>query len=186
MEKIQTKSVQVVINFNKPLFPNQIRGLLLKAIGECNNIFRERRKALPFLKRIFTPHEIYYFNCEWYMFCSYDGKAPMRFCKYALNSEEYPDARYETRYSMSICGIRDYRLYFDVIPGIAKENQFGTLIREYEPISSITIKANMKSSPYWQAVQKKFLDEFVPIIDNLNKKFEATEWVVSFFFYKKY
>jgi hypothetical protein len=25
------------------------------------------------------------------------------------------------------------------------------------------------------------LEEFVPIIDKLNKKIEATEWVVSFF-----
>ena len=175
MEK-NTQSVQAVINFNKPLFCCQIRGLISKAIEECNNIFRERREALPFLRRIFAPYEMYYFNCEWYMFCSWDGKAPMRFCKYSLDPVEYPDAKYEDRYLMSICGVRDYRLYFDVIPGIAKENQFGTMIAEHESVHLITIKANMKSSSKWKRIQTEFLELFVPIVEKINQEEnEATE-----------
>jgi len=54
------------------------------------------------------------------------------------------------RYLISIVGIKNYYLYFNVIPGIAKEYQFGTPIPEKELVSCITIKANMKSSMYWK------------------------------------
>ncbi len=181
MEK-NIKSVQAVITFNKPLFHNQIRDLILEAIGECNNILRERREALPFLRRIFTPYNIYYFGCDWYMFCSYDGKAPMKLCKYTLNSEEYPDAKYETKYLMCICGVRDYRLYFNIIPGIAKEDQFGTMISEHESVGSITIKSNMKSSPKWRRIQAEFLEMIVPIIERIDKERKWDYRIGSLFF----
>lgn len=166
----KTKQVQAVIDFNRPLFHNQIRGLISKAIKECNNIFRERREALPFLRRIFAPHEIYHFNCEWYMFCSWDGKTPMKFCKYSLYPEAYPDAKYENRYLMSIFGLRDCRLYFNVIPGIAAEDQFGTMIAEHESVRTITIKANMKSNHKWERIQAEFLEMFVPIVEKIKQE----------------
>ena len=171
----KTKQVQAIIDFNKPLFHNQIRDLMLDAIKKCNNIFRERREALPFLRRIFAPQEIYHFSCELHMFYSWDGKAPMKSCKYILDPEAYPDAKYENRYLMSIFGLRDYRLYFNVIPGTAAEDQFGTMIAEHESVRIITIKANMKSNHKWERIQAEFLEMFVPIVKEINhEKNEAT------------
>ena len=54
----------------------------------------------------------------------------------------------KNRYFISMVGIKNYYLYFNVIPGISKEYQFGTPISEKELVSCITIKANMKSSMY--------------------------------------
>ena len=71
---------------------------------------------------------------------------------------------------MSIVGLRDVRLYFNVIPGIARENQFGTEMSEKDVVSCITIKANMKSNLHWKQEQAKFLRILVPIIEKMNQK----------------
>jgi hypothetical protein len=87
-----------------------------------------------------------------------------------LNPEEYPDAKYETRYLLSIIGLRNAHLYFNVIPGSARERQFGTEISEKDAVCYITIKANLKSNLHWKQEQAKFLELLVPIIEKMNQK----------------
>lgn len=172
--KEATKSIQAIVNFEKPLSYDGILRLLSEAIKECNEIFEKRWRALPLIRRIFMRRDIYYVYSDKRMYCSYDGKAPMKFYNYTLDVHEFPDAKYENRYLIAICGIRDYLLYFNVIPGIAEENQFGTLISEYESVNCITIKANRKSEPKWRCVQTDFLEMLVPIIERINQeKIEA-------------
>jgi hypothetical protein len=89
---------------------------------------------------------------------------------FTLNSEEFPDAKYETRYLLSIIGLRNAHLYFNVIPGSAREHQFGTEISEKDMVCYITIKANLKSNLHWKQEQAKFLELLVPIIEKMNQK----------------
>ena len=133
---------------------------------ECNGVLRKEWKSIPFLKRIFKFCDVYRFDYNPSRYCSYDGKAPMRRVgSRLLNPEFYPDAKYETRYLPGIIGLRDVRLYFNVIPGVAEENQFGTEMSENDTAQCITIKANMKSSLKWKKQQAKFLELLVPIIE---------------------
>lgn len=167
----QTKQVEVCVNFNKPLSCNEISKLLGDAIAECNKILRERRKKLPFFKRMFTSIDVYFFDCDERDYFSYDGKAPMQRCgRYYLNREEYPDVKYERRKLMSIVSIKSMYLYFNVIPGIARGSQFGTEMLDTEVVSCITIKANMKSNFRWKKEQAKFLELLVPIIERICKE----------------
>jgi hypothetical protein len=168
--KEATKSIQAIVNFEKPLSYDGILRLLSEAIKECNEIFEKRWHNLPLIKRIFMRRDIYYVYSDMRMYCSYDGKAPMKFYNYILDAHEFPDAKYENRYLIAICGVRDYLLYFNVIPGIAEENQFGTLISEYESVNCITIKANRKSESKWRCVQTDFLEMLVPIIERINQE----------------
>jgi hypothetical protein len=69
------------------------------------------------------------------------------------------------RYLLNIVGLRNVHLYFNVIPGVAEENQFGTEMSENDTAQCITIKANMKSSLKWKKQQAKFLELLVPIIE---------------------
>ena len=168
--KKNSKPVQEIINFQRPLFYSGILQLLSESIKECNEIFSERWHNLPFIKRIFIHRDRYHLYYNRRIYCSYDGKAPMQFCRYLLNTRAFPNAKYENRYLIAICGARDYLFYFNVIPGIAEENQFGTLITECEPVSCITIKANMKSNPKWKEMQTEFLKMIVPIIERIDQE----------------
>ena len=171
---IPERQVEVIVRFNKPLSYHEISDLVGNAVVECNNILSEERKKIPFLKRIFISSDVYLFNSDMRHYFSHDGKTPMkRGGSYLLNSEEFPDAKYETRYMMSITGLRDVRLYFNVIPGVAKENQFGTEISEKDIVRCITIKANMKSNLHWKQEQARFLEILVPIIEKMDQE---TKW----------
>lgn len=185
MEEIkvsQERQVEAIVRFNKPFSSNEISDLVGKAVVECNRAISKERKKLSLIRRLFTCSDVYYFNYDAYHYFSYDGKAPMRRGgSNVLSPEFYPDAKYETRYLMSIVGLRDVRLYFNVIPGIARENQFGTEMSEKDVVSCITIKANMKSNLHWKQEQAKFLRILVPIIEKMNQKWnEATRLVTSF------
>ncbi len=175
MEKIdQRKPVEVLVNFTKPLSCYEISSLLGDAVIECNRILEEERRKLPFIKRIFTSPDVYYFDRVEHDYFSYDGKAPMIRCgRYHLNRDEYPNVRYEWRSLMSITSTRSMYLYFNVIPGVAKENQFGTEMLDTETVSCVTIKANLKSSLKWKKEQAKFLELLVSVIKNFNRE---TEW----------
>ncbi len=165
----ETSQVEAVVKFNRPLSCHEIIERVGKAIMECNGVLRKEWKSIPFPKRIFKFCDVYRFDYNPSRYCSYDGKAPMRRVgSRLLNPEFYPDAKYETRYLLGIIGLRDVRLYFNVIPGLAKEDQFGTLMSEEETVSCITIKANMSSNLRWKQEQAKFLELLVPIIERMN------------------
>ena len=167
--KNQIKPVEATVNFKRPLSCQEIIELVSKAIEECNIILEENRQNMPFFKRIFTKPDAYHLCYDAHMYYSYDGKTPMKLGgPFLLNREEFPDNEYEIRYLISIIGVRDIHLYFNVIPGIAKDDQFGTMISEKELVSCITIKANLKSKPYWKRRQEKFLQLLIPIIKILN------------------
>ena len=169
----QTKPVEAVVKFSRPLFYYEITNLIDDALDECNEILIEKWENMPFFKRIFTTAELYHLYYDDYMYFSHDGKAPMRRGKYPLDPEEFPDAKYEMRYLISIVGVKNIHLYFNVIPGIAQEHQFGTMIPEDELVECITIKANLKSKPYWKRRQAKFLEILVPIIERIDQE---TKW----------
>jgi hypothetical protein len=173
-----TKQVEVVVNFKKPQVPQDIVTLLQKALTECNDILKGRWRKLSFFKRMLKPYDAYYLEDDVHQYCSYDGKSPMKRCKHILNSEEYPEAKYEYRHLLSIYGTQDYRLYFNVIPGIAREDQFGTEMVDNEEFSCITIKANMKSELKWKRIQAEFLEMLVPIIERIDgiKKMRPPIW----------
>ena len=167
----QTKQVEAIVKFNRPLSCNEISKLLGDAVLESNRILSRERKKIPFLKRIFIPSDIYLLNRDMHHYFSHDGIVPMqRGGPYLLNSEEFPDAKYETRYLLSIIGLRNAHLYFNVIPGSAREHQFGTEISEKDMVCYITIKANLKSNLHWKQEQAKFLELLVPIIEKMNQK----------------
>jgi hypothetical protein len=174
MKKIdQTKPVEVLVNFTEPLSCYEISSLLGDAVIECNKILEKERKKLPLIKRIFTPRDVYYFDRDERDYFSYDGKYPMIRCgRYRLNQEEYPGIKYEWRSLMSIVGTRSMYLYFNVIQGVAKENQFGTEMIDTETVSCVTIKANLKSSLKWKKEQAKFLELLVSVIKNFNRETE--------------
>lgn len=175
MKKIQTKSIETVVNFNRPLSCNELVDLIDDALEEYNKVAKKEWKKLPFLKRIFKRCYNYTVYCYSHEFYSIDGMIEMKPTgPYPLNPEFYPDAKYEDRYMIFIFGNGKY-LYFNVISGEAEESQFGTWIKEKDIIPCITIKANMKSSPYWERIQLKFLQEIVPIIERIDKRREATE-----------
>ena len=167
----QKKQVEAIVKFNKPLSCRAISVLVGDAVVECNRILSRERKKIPFLKRIFTSSDVYVFNSDMYHYFSHDGKAPMRRGGFnLLDSEFYPDAKYETRYLLSIVGLRNAHLYFNVIPGVARERQFGTEISEKDENFCITIKANLKSNLRWKQEQAKFLELLVPIIEKMNQE----------------
>ena len=167
----QTKQVEAIVKFNRSLSCNEISDLLGNAVVECNRILSRERKKIPFLKRIFTSSDVYLLNSDMHHYFSHDGKAPMKLGgPYLLNPEEFPDAKYETRYLLSIIGLRNAHLYFNVIPGSARERQFGTEISEKDAVCYITIKANLKSNLHWKQEQAKFLELLVPIIEKMNQK----------------
>ena len=171
MKKIQTKSVEAVVNFNRPLSCNELVDLIDESLEEYNKLLRENWKKLPILKRIVK--RCYKYNVHYYSrkFYSIDGMKQMKPAgPYQLDPEFYPDAKYENRYLVSIFGNGKY-LYFGVIPGVAEEEQYGTWIKEEDTVSCITIKANLKSNTYWKSIQSTFLQEIVPIIERI----EATE-----------
>lgn len=186
MEEIkvtQERQVEAVVKFNKPLSYHEISDLVGHAVVECNRTLANERKKLSLFKRIFTCSDVYYFDHDMRHYFSHDGKAPMqRGGSHFLNPEFYPDAKYEIRYMMSITGLRDVRLYFNVIPGIAKKDQFGTEISEKDVVSYITIKANMKSNLHWKQEQAKFLKVLVPIIEEMNQKMKWGHWIGDLFF----
>jgi len=170
----QTKPVEVLVNFAKPLSCDEISTLLGDAVVECNRILKEEMEKLPFFKKIFTPSYVYLFDRDEREYFSYDGKVPMRPCgHYILDREMYPDVKYEWRNLMSIVSTNSMYLYFNVIPGVAKEEQFGTEMLDTEKVSCITIKANMKSNLKWKKRQAKFLKLLTSIIENFNKE---TKW----------
>lgn len=170
----ETKPVEVLINFFRPLSCDEISNLLGDSIIECNKILEEKRKKLPFFKRIFTSHCVYYFDRDERDYFSYDGKLPMIRCgRYHLNQEMYPNVRYEWRSLMSIVSTKSMYLYFNVIPGVARANQFATEMLDTETVSCITIKANLESSLKWKKQQAKFLELLVSVIKDLDKE---TEW----------
>ena len=179
----QTKPVEAVVKFSEPLFFEEISELIGNAVVECNRILAEERKKKSFFKRIFTPRDLYHFDyCVHYYF-SHDGKAPMKLGgPYLLNPEEFPDVKYEVRYLMSIIGVRSMYLYFNVIPGIAKENQFGTEISENDTAVCVTIKANLKSNLRWKQNQAKFLELLVPIIEKMNQEMKWGHRIGDLFF----
>lgn len=167
----QTKPVEAVVKFNRPLSCDEISKLLGDAVVESNRILSKERKKIPFLKRIFVSSDVYFFNRDIHYYFSHDGKSPMkRGGSHLLNPEEFPDAKYETRYLLSIIGLRNAHLYFNVIPGAARERQFGTEISEKDQVYYITIKANLKSNLHWKQEQAKFLELLVPIIEKMNEK----------------
>ena len=139
----QTKPVEAIVKFNRPLSCDEISKLLGDAVAESNRILSKERKKIPLLKRIFISSDVYFFNSDIHYYFSHDGKSPMKRGKlYLLNPEEFPDAKYEIRYLLSIIGLRNAHLYFNVIPGAAREHQFGTEISEKDTVCYITIKAN--------------------------------------------
>ena len=170
----QTKQVEAIVKFNRPLSCHEIIELIGDAITKCNRVLRKERKNMPFFKRLFKSSDVYRFDYDIRYYISYDGIAPMkRERSYLLNPEFYPDAKYETRYLLSIIGLSNVYLYFNVIPGVARENQFGTEMLGTETVSCITIKANLKSSLKWKEKQAKFLELLVSIIEGIKWK---TEW----------
>ena len=117
--------------------------------------------------------DLYFVDNAYKYYYSYDGVSPMKLGRGGiLDPEFYPDAKYETRYQLSIYGLGSMYLFFDVIPGIAKEGQFGTEIKENELVDTITIKANFKSNAYWQSQQSKFLKFFVPVLEKVDLSYD--------------
>lgn len=164
----ETRQVRSIVQFKKPLFYNEISILLNKAIREYNEIVLKNYRDLPFFKRLVTDRDIYHVYDDHLTYGSYDGKAPMKLLVgWMYDAEDYPDAKYEEKCIINLIGIRSYMLYFNVIPGIATEDQFATEIGENEQVSCITIKANMKSNMKWKMQQKKFLETLTPIIERL-------------------
>ena len=164
MEINKSKQVQSIVKFDKALNPSQISSLIDEALTEYNRLSMEKWSKKSLLVRWFTGPNLFCSNSSVRTYFSHDGKSPMRLAgPYRLNPHEYPDAKYEIRYLLSISGLRNIHLYFNVIPGIAKEHQFGTMIPEDEQVSCITIKANLKSSMYWKKQQAEFLEVFIPI-----------------------
>ena len=180
----QTKPVEAVVKFNRPLSCDEVSKLLGDAVVESNRILSKERKKIPFLKRIFISSDVYLFNVDIHHYFSHDGKSPMkRGGSYLLNPEEFPDAKYETRYLLSIIGLRNVHLYFNVIPGAARECQFGTEISEKDTVYYITIKANLKSNLRWKQEQAKFLGLLVPIIEKMNQKMKWGHQIGDLFFW---
>ena len=183
MEQKQTKPVQAISVFKNPLSVLQIYAVISDALKVCNEQFVQDFSKQFFLKRWFSSPDLYFVDNTYKYYYSYDGVSPMRLGKgNVLDPEFYPDAKYETRYQLSIYGSRSMYLFFDVIPGIAKEGQFGTEIKENELVDMITIKANFKSNAYWQSQQSKFLKFFLPILEqtdlNCNCKNNLEESIV--------
>lgn len=165
----QTKPVEAVVRFNRPLSCREIIELVGNAIVRYNRIRSKEKKKLSFFKRLFTSSDVYRFDHDMHPYFSHDGKTPMRRGGFnLLDPEFYPEAKYEMRYLLSIIGLRNVHLYFNVIPGIARDNQFGTEMSEKDDFSCITIKANMKSNLRWKEEQAKFLERFVSIIEKMN------------------
>lgn len=162
----ETSQVEAVIKFNRPLSCHEIIELVGGAVAKCNRALRTERRNMPLFKRIFKSSDVYRFSFGTCRYFSHDGKSPMRRGgSYTLDPEFYPEARYEMRYLLNIVGLRNVHLYFNVIPGVAEENQFGTEMSENDTAQCITIKANMKSSLKWKKQQAKFLELLVPIIE---------------------
>ena len=181
----KTKPVEVLVNFTKPLSCYEISNLLGDAVVECNRIIEEEREKLPLFKRIFTSCDVYLFDRDEREYFSYDGKAPMRPCgHHVLDREMYPDVKYEWRSLMSIVSTKSMYLYFNVIPGLAKEDQFGTEMLDTEKVSCITIKANMKSSLKWKKQQAKFLELLTSTIENFYKEKKWGHRIGDLFFWK--
>ena len=135
------------------------------------------------LVRWLTKPNLFRLNTAIRNYVSFDGKSPMRLAgPYKLDPERWPEAKYEIRYLISIVGIKSYYLYFDVIPGVAKEYQFGTLIPEDELVGCIIIKANMKSSMYWKKQQVKFLEGFISIFKRILLKIKWGHRIGDIFF----
>ena len=179
----KTKPVEVLVNFTKPLSCYEISNLLGDAVVECNRIIEEEREKLPLFKRIFTSCDVYLFDRDEREYFSYDGKAPMRPCgHHVLDREMYPDVKYEWRSLMSIVSTKSMYLYFNVIPGIAKENQFGTEISENDTAVCVTIKANLKSNLRWKQEQAKFLELLVSIIEKMNQEMKWGHRIGDLFF----
>lgn len=179
----QTKPVEAVVRFNRSLSCREIIGLVGNAIVKYNKILSKERKKLSFFKRLFTPSDVYRFDYDMRYYFSHDGKTPMRRGGFnLLDPEFYPDAKYETRYLLSIIGLRNAHLYFNVIPGIARDNQFGTEIAEKDEIFCITIKANMKSNLRWKQEQTRFLELLVPIIEKMNQEIKWGHRIGDLFF----
>jgi len=179
----QKKQVEAIVKFNKPLSCRTISVLVGDAVVECNRILSRERKKIPFLKRIFTSSDVYVFNSDMRHYFSFDGKHPMiRAGKYLLDPESYPEVKYETRYLLSIVGLRNAHLYFNVIPGVARERQFGTEISEKDEVFCITIKANLKSNLRWKQEQAKFLELLVPIIEKMNQEMKWGHRIGDLFF----
>lgn len=175
MKKIQTKSVEAVVNFNRLLSCNELVDLIDESLEEYNKLLKENWKKLPILKRIVKRCYKYNVHCYSREFYSIDGMTEMKPAgPYQLDPEFYPDVEYENRYLVSIFGNKMY-LYFNVIPGVAEEGQYGTWIKENDVVPCVTIKANLKSSTYWKSIQSKFLQGIVPIIERIDKRIEATE-----------
>jgi hypothetical protein len=171
MEINKSKQVQSIVKFDKALNFSQISSLIDEALTEYNRLSMEKWSKKSLLVRWFTSPNLFYSNSLARTYFSHDGKSPMRLAgPYRLNPHEYPDAKYEIRYLLSISGLRNIHLYFNVIPGVAKENQFGTMLLEDEQVSCITIKANLKSNLHWKQEQAKFLELLVPIIEKMNQK----------------
>lgn len=166
MEINESKQVQSIVKFAKALKPEQISSLIDTALKEYNRLAIEEWSKKSLLVRWFTSPNLFHSEAKARNYISYDGKSPMRLAGiYELSPCDYPKAKYEVRYLISIFGVRDMHLYFNVIPGVARESQFGTFIPEHSQVSCITIKANMKSSMYWKKQQAKFLTVFVRILE---------------------
>ena len=171
----EERQVATHLQFKKPLSHSEIFTLLEKATSEYNKNSEKNRKELPFFKRLVARHDIYHVYRNCLTFGSYDGKAPMKLLVgWMYDPEDYPDAKYEKRYIIYLLGLRDIMLYFNVIPGIAAEDQFATEIRENQEVSYLTIKANMKSKMRWKMQQAKFLEALTPIIERLYQ--EMKKW----------
>ena len=182
----KSKQVQSIVKFGETLKPEQISSLLVGAITEYNRFSMEEWSKKPLLIRWFTSPDIFCCNAAARNYFSFDGKSEMRLAgPYRLDPERYPEAKYEVRYLIGIIGKRDKHLYFNVIPGVAKEYQFGTLIPEDKQVTCITIKANMKSSMYWKRQQAEFLTRFVLILKQEMKKknYKKDWWFTGPFFY---
>ena len=165
----EKKPVQCIVRFKKPLFYNEILSLLNKATSEYNAISEKNRKELRFFKRLVTRRDVYLVHCDHFTYGSYDGRVPMKRLAIGMYDPlDYPEAKYEKRYIIYLLGIRDIHLYFNIIPGFAKDDQFATEIGENESVSCITIKANIKSNMRWKLKQAKFLEKLVPIIEKLH------------------
>jgi len=184
MEINESKQVQSIVKFDKALYPDQISSIIDEAIIEYNRITMEEWSQKTTLVRWFTSPNLFRSNTAIRNYVSFDGKSPMKLAgPYRLDPERWSEAKYEVRYLISIVGIKNYYLYFNVIPGIAKEYQFGTPIPEKELVSSITIKANMKSSMYWKKQQAKSLDMFVPILKRTIPKMKWGHQIGDLFFF---
>ena len=184
MEISETKQVQSIVRFDEALTPDRISSLINDALTEYNRLSMEEWNKKPLLIRWLTSPNVFLCDTAARTYFSFDGKSQMRLAgPYRLDPERYPEAKYEIRYLIGIVGKRSMYLFFNVIPGIAKEFQFGTLIPENRKVSCITIKANMKSSMYWKKQQVEFLGRFVPILKGILLKKKWGYRICSLFFF---